>query len=435
MEKPNSELKEHETEEHVDINAGYESGEESVNQEEPQYVTIKVPKSEMKYNLKPKVINNSSITFYNAQDIAYYRRKLKNPSLTVWILSASAENILYANRRIIETGWRMNVQVNVMEVSKFEIIVSNERSNLILYNCEEISEPDVVIPRLGAKIDYFGLAVIRHLEKTNSVLVLNKSEGIEISKDKLSTIQQLGAHGIPVPKTMFAKFPLDIECVDKHFGFPLILKKSSGSQGKGVMLINSKDTLSDVADMVDPNKPLIVQEFIKKSEGKDIRVFVVGGKAIGGMLRVAKKGFKANFHQGGYVKPVALKPEIEWLACETAKLCGLDVAGVDILIDTDSYKICEINSSPGFQGFELATSIDIAKSLISFCQIRSGVWKKAKSDKPAKKIVTVPVEAELLGTPDVQSPTNSNSNGNGNGETNTESNSGKSSPSETTSTN
>lgn len=194
---------------------------------------------------------------------------------------------------------------------------------------------------------------------------------------------------------MIAKFPMELDAIEREFSFPMILKKSSGSQGKGVMLLRDAEHLDDVADMIDVSKPLILQEFISKSHGRDIRVIVVGGKAIGGMMRVAKKGFKSNFHQGGYVKPVKLSQAIEWLAIEAVRLIGLDVGGVDILIDNDTYKICEINASPGFQGFELATGINVAEKILEFSQLRTGIWKKSMPAR-RKSTVFVPVEAEHI---------------------------------------
>lgn len=146
-----------------------------------------------------------------------------------------------------------------------------------------------MIPRLGAKIDYFGMAVVRQLERAG-VLVLNPISSLLISRDKMETLQQLATASLPIPKTMIARFPLEEEVINNHFKYPLILKKSSGSQGKGVMLINSQEHLSDMSDMLDQSKPMILQEFISKSSGKDLRVFVVGGKVIGGMMRVARKG-------------------------------------------------------------------------------------------------------------------------------------------------
>lgn len=128
------------------------------------------------------------------------------------------------------------------------------------------------------------------------------------------------------------------------------MKRTSGSQGKGVSLVRDREHLTSLQDMIDTTQPMIFQEFIANSIGRDIRVIVVGGKVIGSMMRIAAQGnFKSNFHQGGFVKPVKISRAVEWLAIEAVRLIDLDVAGVDILIDTNSYRICEINSSPGFQ--------------------------------------------------------------------------------------
>jgi len=242
--------------------------------------------------------------------------------------------------------------------------------------------PDAVIPRFGAKIDYFSLLVLKQLQKMEIPLI-NEVESLEIARDKLVTLQTLAEAKIPIPKSLFAKIPLNLETINQVFdgNYPLILKKASGSQGKGVLLIQNEDNLKDIVEMVDTSHPLIIQEFIAKSIGRDIRVIVIGGKAIGGMMRVAKKGFKSNFHQGGYVKPVKLNKDIEWLACEVARLAKLQVAGIDILLDKHTYRICEVNSSPGFQGFELGTGVDVAKSilnhLISVCGVHQ-IEKKIK---------------------------------------------------------
>jgi hypothetical protein len=148
--------------------------------------------------------------------------------------------------------------------------------------------------------------------------------------------------------------------------------------------------------MIDVSSPMIFQEFIAKSSGKDIRAIVVGGKVIGAMMRVARKGFKANYHQGGYVKGIKLSQAVEWLAIEAARLVDLEIAGVDLLIDQKTYRICEINSSPGFEGFELATGVDVPWRILDFVKIRTGVWKKPASKKKKKKPMVVPVEDEHM---------------------------------------
>jgi RimK family alpha-L-glutamate ligase len=385
-------------EEKVKVEAGYSSGGESDT--ETEMIQIDVPKSLVQYNLKPQVIGDNKILFYNAQDGEFYKREVSEPILELWLLTNKEEGFkLYSNKRFFEVAWRHKIQVRCMIVGKFDMIVSQEGMGKIYYDGKVIEKlPDVVIPRLGAGIDYYGMAVVRHLEKTSPVLVLNNSRSLTLSRDKLYTLQELASGHIPIPKTMIARFPLAEEggAVESNFSYPIVLKKSSGSAGKGVMLINNQEHLADMGDMIDPSKPMILQEFISKSSGKDLRVIVVGGKVIGGMMRVAKKGFKANFHQGGYVRPVKLSAAVEWLAIECAKLVGLDIAGVDILIDHDSYKICEINASPGFQGFELATGIDVPQQIMEFVKLRSGVWKKTAKKPENKQVVMIPVEAEHI---------------------------------------
>lgn len=156
--------------------------------------------------------------------------------------------------------------------------MSSDGLDHIYYAGEKVTEmPDAVIPRMGAKIDYFALAVVRQLQKMDC-LMFNDLNSLEISRDKLKTLQTLGAVNLPVPKTMIAKFPLEYHAINKTFTYPLILKKSSGSQGKGVMLVQSEQHLKDMEDMLNFKNPLIFQEYIKSSHGRDIRVFVVGGK-------------------------------------------------------------------------------------------------------------------------------------------------------------
>ncbi|KAF0973123.1 hypothetical protein FDP41_008627 [Naegleria fowleri] len=331
--------------------------------------SILVPRTFSVHNLQPTLIGDNEILFHNAQDPAFYQMKLENPQFTVWILCKEVK-YLYSQKRIFECAWKANIQVKLMEIGRFEFVVHKGSSNL-LYDGTSIDLPQVVIPRLGAKINYYGLAVLRYLEGIPSPLrplILNTSSSIEVARDKFFTMQRLVAKNIPVPKTCIAKFPLDIQKIENSFAFPLIFKKASGSQGNGVMLVQDNAQLADIAELVDPNTQLLIQEFIKDSSGKDIRVIVIGGRAIGAMKRIANKGFKSNFHQGGRVEPVQLTLELELLAVESAKACCLDIAGVDILFDGDSHKICEVNSSPGFEGFELATGIDVAKEILMYCK-------------------------------------------------------------------
>lgn len=297
--------------------------------------------------------------------------------MRVWILAKKENFKSYENKRFQEEAEKIGVELQLFAPEEFDIIVTKEGGRSILFNDSPADLPDCLIPRMGAGTTYFALAVIRHLERL-SVFVLNSSQSIETAKDKLATLQVLAANNIPIPKTMLAKFPLNIDMVEREFNYPLIVKTVSGSYGKGVFLCENRAQLEDLVDLLeiskDPKVNLIVQEFVSSSKGKDIRVFVVGGRAIGAMLRIAKKGkFKANFSLGGEVSPFNLNPAVEWLAVESAKLLGLDIAGVDILFNGDSYMVCEVNSSPGFEGFEKATGINVPKEIFNYLRVRLGI--------------------------------------------------------------
>jgi gamma-F420-2:alpha-L-glutamate ligase len=357
-------------------------------------VEITVPKYTLKYKIQPKLMAEN-IVFLNAQDPAFYReRKLSNPLLKVWCLRISDE-LNYPTKRLIEAAYSMNIQLTIRETHKFDLVVSQDGLETIYYDGVLVKEwPEAVLPRIGAKIDYFSLAVVRQIQKMN-ILLLNDLSSLEISKDKLKTLQTLGAANLPIPKTMIAKFPFQYESIAKEFQYPLILKKSSGSQGKGVLLVQSEQHLKDIEGMLETKHPLIFQEFIKSSTGKDIRVVVVGGKALGAMMRMANSGYKSNFHQGGSVKRINLSNAVEWLAIDAAKQIGLDIAGIDLLIGSDTYKICEVNSSPGFEGFETATGIDVPKQIMEYIIVRCGVWSR-KFKKNKKNVNGIPIMAEHI---------------------------------------
>jgi len=305
-------------------------------------------------------------------------------------------NEMYVKRRLWEAAWKKNIAVQIKSYKKFDLFASTDGLEQILYDGKQCDQlPDCLMVRVGAKVTYFGLAVIRQFEKMG-VVVLNDFKSVDISRDKLHTLQTLAAHGIPIPKTIVTNFPLKIDTLERELKYPLIVKKTSGSQGKGVLKVDSRNHLEDIEDLLDPNTPLIFQEFLENTKGRDIRVFVCGGVIVGSMMRIATKGFKSNVHQGGKVKPVKLDNQIRWLVLETVKLCGLDIAGVDLLIDKDNYKVCEINSSPGFEGLEHAIGLDIAGSIFDFIKFRLGVWRiHTPSTKRGKKIaISIPIHDE-----------------------------------------
>jgi len=290
--------------------------------------------------------------------------------MKIWILAREGNFDSYENNRLREVAEAKGIDARFLAPSQFDLIVTKGGRKSLLYDGGGVDLPDCVIPRRGSSSTYFTLAVIRHIERLG-IPVLNSAQSIETAKDKLATMQILAANNIPIPKTMLAKFPLDLGSVEKEFSLPIILKTVSGSKGKGVFLCENRVQLEDLSDLMEISKDskvnVILQEFISSSRGRDIRVIVVGGKAIGAMLRTATEGrVKANVHAGGSVSPFPMNPEIERLSVECANLLGLRIAGVDLLFNGDSYMVSEVNSSPGFEGFERATGINVAEKIYDY---------------------------------------------------------------------
>jgi len=229
---------------------------------------------------------------------------------------------------------------------------------------------------MGSGTSYFTLAIIRHLERMG-VNTFNNSRGIDIVRDKLYAQQVLVQRNLPVPKTILVKFPVNMELVEKYLGFPVIVKTVFGSKGTGVFLSEDRRSFKDLMQLLEATKPnvnIILQETITSSLGKDLRVFVVGGKVVGCMQRTSKTdSFKANFSAGAEVSPYPVNSEIEWLARESARILSLDIAGVDLLFDGGHFKICEVNASPGFHGLELANpELNVPNEIFNYISLRLG---------------------------------------------------------------
>ncbi|ATH08566.1 alpha-L-glutamate ligase [Halobacteriovorax marinus] len=299
-----------------------------------------------------------------------------------WLLYKEDSKFLkksYAVTRLMETAEKEGINLKIISPKDIDITVTWENRKSVYLKGEPVKLPDFIIPRMGAYTTYFDLAVIRHLERLG-VRSYNTSESIEIVKDKLYSHQILAEYNMPVPKTMLVKFPVDIEFIEKNLGFPVIVKTLSGSQGVGVFLCETKKNLADMMQLVEStniNANIILQEFIKSSKGRDLRVFTLGGRVLGCVERIAKEGdFKANFSQGGEVRAFELTPEIEWLALEVSRAFNLDIAGIDLLFDGSHFKVCEANSAPGFETIEQCLEIDVAKEIFHFLRVRLGLFGK-----------------------------------------------------------
>ena len=283
--------------------------------------------------------------------------------MNIWILSKLEHLGSYETKRFRETAERTDIAVRVLDPRELEIVAGRKERGTILRRGRTVFLPDCLIPRTGAGTTYFAVSLIRQFEQLG-VPVLNSSQSIQIARDKFATVQTLSASGIPVPKTMLACLPFDVDVVEREIHFPLIAKTACGSYGNGVLLCESRTDLEERLSLMDlsgPTRPFVVlQEFVRGSRGRDVRVIVVGGKVIGGMLRTAQgTEFRSNVSAGASVSAYRLTPEIETLAVESAEAIGLEVAGVDILFDGEGYRVCEVNSAPGFQGFEKATGVDV----------------------------------------------------------------------------
>ncbi len=291
-----------------------------------------------------------------------------------WVLDKKDRWNEYEHHRFREEAGKENIELSLYDPKDFDIQITLKGEKSLSFQGYTVSLPDFVLSRTGAGTDYYDMALIRHLERLR-VPPINSSEAIGIAQDKLHTLEILVYHKLPTPKTMLAKFPLSFDLVVEEYQFPLIVKPIAGSRGKGVFLCETPDQMEDLMEMLElsrkENVYYVIQEFVSDSRGKDIRVMVVGGRSIGAILREAQAGkYKANISRGGFGKPFALNPEVEWLSIEAARVLGLDIAGVDLLFDGEGYKVCEVNSGPGFKGFEQTTGLNVPQQIFQYIQVR-----------------------------------------------------------------
>jgi gamma-F420-2:alpha-L-glutamate ligase len=282
----------------------------------------------------------------------------------------------YETNRLIEEFQKQDIEIQLVDPNTIDIFVNKDNKKSILVNGEPSDLPKFVFPRTGSGTSYYIKAVIRHFERMD-IPVINSSDAIDNVKDKLYTHQILAQSNLDIPKTMLLRYPIDIDFVEKNIGFPVIVKKISGSYGRGVFLCEYKKQLRQLVTMAELTKKsydIIIQEFIKDTWGKDLRVFVVNNKVVGCMMRQATdEDFRANISRGGEGFPYEVNEQIEWLSSESSKALDLDIAGVDLLFQNGGYKICEVNSNPGFEGMEQFTKKNIAGEIVSFIKLKLGL--------------------------------------------------------------
>jgi len=295
--------------------------------------------------------------------------------MTGWILYKRNIDNSYETQRLVEEFEKQDIKVRVVNPQDVDIYVDRDDRKSIRVGGKARALPDFVIPRTGSGTTYFIKAIIRHLERLG-VILINGSESIDAVKDKLYSQQILGQSNLPVPKTLLVKHPIDVEFVERSLNYPIIVKTLSGSFGAGVFLVEDRKQLRQLMRMAEITKPsynIIIQEFIEDSYGKDLRVFVLNGKVVGCMMRQSTDDdFRANITRGGEGIPYQITEEIEFLSGECARLLNLDIAGVDLLFNNGSYSICEVNSSPGFEGMDRFCKTNIAEQIVTYVKYKLG---------------------------------------------------------------
>jgi ribosomal protein S6--L-glutamate ligase len=272
---------------------------------------------------------------------------------------------LYSTRVLVEAGEKRGHRVDVLDTLRFDIRVSR-RSPELFYEGEPIGPVDAVIPRIGASITFYGLAVVRQFEMMG-VYCVNESQAIARSRDKLRCLQILSRHDIGMPPTVYTRQADHVPgCIEHVDGPPVVVKLLQGTQGIGVVLAESTMAASSVIEAfhgLDQN--ILIQKFIKEAKGADIRALVVGRKVVGAMRRKAVSGeFRSNLHRGGKARKVRLSADYRRTALAAARVLGLRVAGVDMIESAEGPMVMEVNSSPGLEGVEKATGVDVAGSII-----------------------------------------------------------------------
>jgi ribosomal protein S6--L-glutamate ligase len=268
---------------------------------------------------------------------------------------------------LVEAAKQRGNDVKVINTQNMAIDLKKGEPDLH-YRQAEISEYDAVLPRIGASLTYFGTAVVRQFEQMD-VFTANSSAGISNSRDKLRSLQILSRHQIGIPETVFVRAKKDVlPAIERVGGAPVIIKLIEGTQGIGVLLAESVKSAEAIIELLQSQKQnVLIQKFVAESKGKDIRAFVVGDEVVGAMRRVAQgQEFRSNVHRGGVTEQIELNEEYRETAVRAAQIMGLKVAGVDMLEGKDGPQIMEVNSSPGLEGIESCTQLDIAGAVVDY---------------------------------------------------------------------
>ena len=273
----------------------------------------------------------------------------------------------YSTRRLREAAEQRGHRVKVLDTLKFAIDLQQGDPDLY-FRRKQLSDYDAILPRIGASITSFGTAVVRQFEQMD-VFCANSSSGISNSRDKLRSLQILSKHNVGIPQTTFVTDKKDVlPAIKRVGGAPVVIKLLEGTQGIGVLLAESVKSAEAMVELLQSQKQnVLIQKFVAESKGRDIRAFVVGDQVVAAMRRVAQgQEFRSNVHRGGVTEPVVLDETYCETALRTTQIMGLRVAGVDMLEGKDGPQIMEVNSSPGLEGIERCTQLDIAGAIVDY---------------------------------------------------------------------
>ena len=309
------------------------------------------------------------------------RPRHREGRLRIVVLSRNRK--LYSTRRLVEAARARGHEAKVLDTLRCNLVLARDAPR-IFYRGEEVTDVGVVIPRIGASITGYGLSVVNQFDMMG-VPILNNSIPIARARDKLRALQLLSRFGIDIPRTVMCRYRNEVPlAVEQVGGLPCIMKLLQGTQGVGVLIAN---TMSEVEGMLDTlwtlGQEILIQELIAESRGKDVRALVVGDRVAAAMRRTAREGeFRFNIHRGGEGQAIDLPREYAEAAVKAARVIGLEVAGVDMLESRGGPKIMEVNSSPGFEGLESVTGLDIGglyiDHAVELARARAAGWSRAR---------------------------------------------------------
>jgi len=282
-------------------------------------------------------------------------------TMRIALLSRNAR--LYSTRRLAQAARSRGHPLTIIDTLHIPVQVGMGSKTSPI---EPLPSVDAIIPRIGTSITFYGLAVVRQFE-AKGVVTTATSEAIACSRDKLHSLQIMNSNGLPIPNTTVVSDPDDaLKAIQTAGGLPVILKLIRGTQGRGVFLAREMHTVTSVLRTVHrASEQMLVQEYIRESRASDIRVIVVGNRCVAAMQRTASHGdFRSNLHRGGTARPITLDENTRRLAAQAARAHGLAVAGVDLLFSDRGPLLLEVNSSPGLEGIEMTTGIDVAEEIV-----------------------------------------------------------------------